>query len=723
MVYDLRRFDAELAAVDATRSFTQSINPSYGENEWSVAGYAITAGSDTAVQHGASEALYQLGYRFWTPAKRTRPGVLPSGGVILPRQEFSFSYIRQFFNYGAGGGNTGADLKLWNELQCVDDTRRPVGHAYPAIINAIDAQDRFFSNNPNYMTGSVGSATNSFNLDLTGSDYTALINRVAEHLAVNLNAQKRASIDPNDGSTWASEQVFGFANDVAAVIAQAEPDVMLGLYAYAGHRAPVSFQCPRLYVDIARGFNNLGIGYLAMGKLWSEVVPEFGLRCYGDIAAWDGYMRHLPARYLDDFAEHATDGAVGISMETSGNWTKNLIAKQHWVRHWRNGTTTYQDVLLDAVDKLYEGDSRVADLFTFWSTSSASASTLGMVHAAKIVDAMPDTEYRAEFERYLSIALTHEKLHSSRIVEFSGPYFTGLERNLRASKAAEADSEFHHYAYARRMANSNTGSNGRSDLSFEANPHWERFPLAYDHADFLAALGEAEQQLVQRPSELRDENLIVVETEPYLGATPSVAVSYNTEGSATFVFLGPGTVTIDYGTETTKNDILSFGSGLHQFTITGKATTTWTGGILFLSLYPATRLEPNLGDRIGLQRWAYAPRIVAGKVSVSSGSRIRFGTADGRFDIRESRPPFTSGFADPRGLPSGVVRIDNVNTRGVHQLTNLNPYVSPTPYRMLMPFALAQREFPDMVFNGNGSRPDVQNLSDETAEQPAQTED
>jgi hypothetical protein len=729
MPYDLTNFNAELAEVNGTNSFTQTIDAAYGVNEWSVDGYAITAGSNTAVQHGASEALYQLGYRFWTPSKRTRPSTLPASGVRLPRQQFSYAYVQQFFNYGFGGGSTGAQLQadydLWRQLMCFDDTRRPVGHAWPSIINAIDAQDGFFTNNPTYIIGTPGVGQPSFNLDLTGVDRESLVTRVAHHIAPRLNAQKRHSIDPNDGSTWSSDQVFGFANEVADVVAQTEPDVMLGLYGYAGHRTPVSFQCPRLYVDIARGFNDLGIGYLAMGKRWSQVVPEFGLRCYGDIAAWEGYLRHIPASYLDEFAEHAADGAVGISMETSGNWVKNLIAKQHWARHWRDGATTYQDVLSDAVDKLYEGDSRVADLFTFWAGLGNTSGVFSQIQAAKIVEAMPDTQYRSEFEHYLTIALAHERLHGSLVEKNSGPYFTGLERNLRASKAMEASSSFHHMAYARRVANANTSLNGRPDLSFNANAHWDRFPQAYDQADFLEALALAESSLVQRPDELLDEDLIVVDTQPYPGATQTTpSTAFETQGIATFVFMGPGTVTVDYLSAAKADDVLTFGTGLHQFTISQAAITAWAGGVLFLSMFPSTRMEPVTGNgNDGRHRWAYVPKIVAGKASAKSGSRIRFVSADGNLNVKEAEPPFSSGFDDPRRLPAGIVRVDNVNTRGTHRLTNLNPYVSSTPYKMLMPFDLAKREFPNMIFNGTGQRPDILDLTDGTDGQSDQTED
>lgn len=724
MPYDLTNFNAELSAVDPARVFTQTINPTWGENEWAVSGYSITAGSDAAVQHGASEALYQLGYRYWSPQKTTRPNTLPAGGVSLSRQTFSYPHVLMFFNYGFGGGDNGGlqtRYNAWTEFMAFNDSRRPVGHAYPGIINAIEAEDGFFTTNPSYIIGTPNVGQPSFNLDLTGSDYDALVTRVAQHITPRLNAQNRHSIDPNDGSTWTSDQVFTFANNVVDEIRQTNSDAMLGLYGYAGHRQPVTFQCPHLYVDLARGFNDLGIGYLAIGKLWSQVVPEFGLRCYGDIAAWQGWSRHIPANYLEDFAEHAEDGAIGISMETSGNWTKNVIAKQHWMRHWRGGTTTYQDVLSDAVEKLYEGDARVADLFLYWSGLGTKTGPYAFRPAAEIVAAMPDTEYRAEFERYLTFVMQDDKLHD-RVDQHTPSYFTGLERNLRATAAIEASGEIHHYAYARQRANANTLNNGRPDLSLDQQPHWGRFSSIYDRSDFTLAF-EENKAITGRPVELEDERLVVINTQPWPGASVSEARGFFTLGFASFVFAGPGTVTVSYDNQSNTSEVLNFGRGLHEFMINGEATTTWTDGMLFLSIFPEARLDPLIGgENTGRDRWIYVPKIAKGIVDLSSKTRIRIRDQQGIKNISEARPPFDPGSDDPRQIQQGIVEVDNVNTRGIHRAGNINPYVSPTPYKMLMPFNLARKEFPNIVFNGQGAIPDVIDLSDETDGLSDQTE-
>lgn len=722
---DLTNFNMELAALDPARAFSFTLDPIYGANEWSVDGYHVRAGSDAAVAHGASEALYRLGYRFWTPQKTTRPDSLPPEGVTLPRQSFRYPHVRMFFNYGFGSGTAirnrlGAEYATWANLVCFDDDRRPVGHAYPAIINAINAEDGFFIDNPGYVYGTGSSQT--FALDIGEPGLGAIKERVAAHLAANLNAYNRASIDPQDGSTWSSEQVFGFANDVVALVRQQVPDAMLGLYGYAGHRQPVTFPCPHLYVDLARGFNDLGIGYLAIGKLWAQVVPEFGLRCYGDIAAWQGWSRHIPATYLADFAEHHADGAVGISMETSANWTKNVIAKQHWQRHWRDGVTTYDDVLSDAVDRLYGGDARVGELFSYWSGQENVPGSYGLERAARIVSAMPDTDYRAEFERYLTFAMQDNRLHS-RVTAHTPQYFSGLERNMRATAAQEASGEIHHYAYIRQRANANTTQNGRPDLSFNANPHWGRHPEPYMRADFDVLRAEV-QRLTARPIALEDKRLVLVDTTPWPGAAVSEAKGFVTLGLVTFVFAGPGTVTVRYASAAKTDENLSFGKGLHQFTIGAGATTTWSSGMLFLSLFPEARLDPMFeNDSNYLNRWMYVPAVSKGKVTLSSGVRIRVYDRTSQFNVKQARPPFSTGMDDPRFIEPGIVRVDNVNTRGTHSSGNINPFVSPTPYTMLMPFDLAVREFPGIVFSGSGAVPTVVDLSDDTEGFSDQTEE
>jgi hypothetical protein len=266
---------------------------------------------------------------------------------------------------------------------------------------------------------------------------------------------------------------------------------------------------------------------------------------------------------------------------------------------------------------------------------------------------------------------------------------TRLEQNLRWSHSLRAAGTIHSYAYSRQLANSNTTDNGRPDLSFGNNPHWQRFPELPPLSAYTSAR-DSIARLSGRPEELEGDDLVLATVAPtgQAAAITTSATDYTTLGVATFAFIGPGTVTVTYSEAFRGSEVLSFGAGRHEFTILHNAVTTWSGGTLFLRAYPQVRLDPSVGG----QRWAYIPRIVRGKVRASSNSRLTLIDATSRKDIVRNFAPFADGTHNPQTLVPGVARVDNINTRGTHVFGNLSPYVSPSPTAQLMPRALAARE-------------------------------
>lgn len=687
-------FNDELQTVDAGKSFFYSVNGAWATNEWQVSGFDVTGGSDAACEHGASEALYQMGFRFWTPQKTTRPAMIPEAGVTLARQEFSLPYQNLYTNYSFGSDPTlDASFARWRVLNCCGDQRRPVGHAWPGLISSIEAEDGFFTTNPTFYTGTIGQANASFNLDLGASDLATLRDRVALHLSTRLNAEGRASFDPQDGSTWTSEQVWGFANDVVSKIRETESDAKLGLYAYAGHRAPVAFECPHLYCQIALGFNDLGIGYPALVAAWAAVVPEIALRGYGIIAAqneWGPFERGILKRNsLEDYDSYILSGANGVNMETTASWCPGVIGHYRALRYWRDSETTYEQVLEDAVVRLYNNDSNVRDLFMYWSGLDASEFNSSLKRSNDIIADMPDSEHKTEFQRYMTWLMQHRRL-TVNTTEHSPLYFVRLEKNLRWSSGMEQLGTVHHYAYARQLANSNTSNNGRPDLSFDASAHWDRYPELPTTQDWSAQRTEIERAS-DRPVELDDPVRVLATVTPDTTEAADLlsATDFLTLGTATFLFVGPGSVTVNYDREQFLDTTTEYGAGLHEFSIFAEATTSFSGGMLFLRAFPAVRMDPASS---GGRRFLFVPKMVRGRLLLQSDSRLTVFDAAGRKDIKENLPPFSSGFADPRVLRAGHLRIDNTNTRGIHGFANINPYISPSPYRMLMPRALAIRE-------------------------------
>lgn len=698
-------FTAELQRVDPTRSFVLEIDPEYGENEWSVAGYTVTADSDASLEQGASEALYALGYRFYDPNTTVRPAGLPAVGVTLPRLQHLMPFIRVFENYGRGGMNVD-EHKIWQILNCIDDRRRPVGHAWGSIINAINDEDSFFTRNPTYTILHGGTGPAAFNLELTGTERAALIARIVQYLAENLNDFDRLNFDPEDGDLYPTDPIVDFCNEVVTELRAINPNAMLGIYAYAAHREPPTNPCPYLYVQVALGFNDLGIGYQEMVRLWGEKAGEIALRGYGDIAAWNGYLLcnsgiSRSGFVRSEYPGYIAGGANSLNMETSGNWVKNIVSHYHLIRFCKTGQGTYESVLAEIVDTVFDGDEKVAELFTFWGDKINAFNVFSLEKSMQIVNAMQPGAYQDRFRKYLCICYYHYDLTPEHTLNGAfnadwsenqqAVYWRKLEANLRRAQALGETGHFHGYGYIRRLANANPLRNGRPDLRFNAKPHWQRFPALPTLADYDAAFA-AVTALAARPAVLRYDSLddlVIVDTAPQgqAAVNDGDAVDFVTDGPASFVFSGPGTVTVTSAEPWRADEMFDFGVGLHEFTVDGLVSTSWSSGVMFLSGYPLVRLDPPTHPipKGGGHRWMYNPKIIEGEARWHSDVRLTVHDSQGRIDVTD---------AEAKQVGAGVLRVDFINTRGTHYLTDCNPFFSSSAFKMLMPKALAKAEFP-----------------------------
>lgn len=712
-------FHEELHVVDASRTFSEVIDPSYDENEWSVTGWELRAGSDAALEHAASEAMYRLGFRWFTPYSEVRPGTLPQGGVTLPKQQFAFPHINVLVNYGFGpNDNVKGAFDRWATLMCVKDDRRPHGHVWESIIK--DNAAHFNANRDHWIdlvdnsVEVVEESTNALSFVLDNA--TARASNLAicvSYLRTVMTAESReiARFDADDGDRWDSDTIFGFANDVAAELrATTHPNAVLNLYAYAGHRAPPSFNCPHLGVQVALGFNDLGLGYPELVRRWGLVCPRVDLRGYGDVAAQKGF---LPCNsgivrrefFTGPYREYVAAGANGLNMETSTNWAINIVSHWHMIRFCRYPTHTYSDARDEVVTHVFDGDPKATEFFDVLGDPLRKNDAFTRSLLCEIVDQMQAGPTRTALERYLTICQRHMELtggtstsgffnnRPSTMTE--GKYFSLLESVLRNAAALEETGELHYYSYVRQMANANTSNNGRADLSFSNQPHYQRFPQASSPEDFQAVRQQLRRETL-RPSALVFEtldDLVLVDVTPkgIAAANQSAAEDFYTEGGARFVVwndtAGPITVTHSYENENFGSVAEDYPPGVHWSEIDRNATTTWSGGKVFLLAFPSVRMDPSVGG----QRWAYLPKNVQGKYRLTSASRLTIFAENGRFDISSETP---------QGITPGVVRVDRVNTRGVHRFINVCPFISPLPDKMLMPRALSDVEFPGRVVIG-----------------------
>lgn len=691
-------FDAELAEVDGTKTFSVSIDGGWGENEFQVSGYSITAGSNNAAEHGAAEALYQLGYRFWSPYWITRPSSLPAGGVTLSRRQRTMPYCKMFLNYGfhPGDANGDTDFDRWNTLLASNDERRPVSHAWGSWY---DGDTAWFNANTDYWSLSGSRLV----LDLADETaFEALAQRAALWLSTRLNSLNRAGWDPPDGDTLTSDLVFPWVARCVAILRStyAISDAKLGVYSYGGHRdfAPVVGEdLTGVYVQIALGFSTAGYdSYATLVDGWGGVVDEIALRGYGDIAAQDGYRIPTAAgrglNFLTDYPSFIASGADGVQMETSANWIKNIISHHSFHRVWTEGgdpSTTYDAVLSDAVDTLFEGDSAVADMYQLWDANSLISSEL-LNQSFVIADAMQaDSWWKERFRQFMAVQCKISDLTSPA---FDGPWFTEAETTMRwAEGVYREDGAVHSYAMQRQILGAgNTTNQGRSDLLITSFPHYYSYPSLPTDAEINAIRDDRARRFGYPAITAAPDNLAdwVEVTLPDPEGAADVANADGTQillrYTATLFYSGPGSVTI--GSTTTE-----YGAGITQIDFVGGAsstTVTWSGGTLYALTNPLLWFDQPTDNKVW---WMYKPTTVLGWDKIRAGIRLSVYDADGRKDINRIDPPYDSGFVSPQSIGTGTICVFT-QTRGSFTLAGAAPCISPDRTKMLMPRDLAERE-------------------------------
>lgn len=700
-------FNEELAAVDAGKSFSYVLNAeTYGQNEYSVSGYTVTGGSEHAQAQGAERALHNLGFRHYSPQRTHRPETLPAEGVTIAKRENAMPFTRMFLNYGfdAGSATASAAFVRWQTLNNLADQRRTVGQTWLSIINGINAQDGFFTNNPDNLYKS-----DTFLID-DGSVEAANADRVGAYIAGLLTASggNFQAFGVSDGSPYSSDEIVRFSNAVISKVRETVPDAILGVLAYATAAAPPSIDCPDLYAQVALGFGSAGLGYPALIAGWGARTGGIGLRAYGDIGAWDGFLPMSDGIRRRNYwvsshplADYLSDGANSINMETSANFAKNIVSHYHTLRFWKDGNSDYETICAEIVNNIYDGDEAVYDLFLFLADNSLS--DVKYLGACDLIDEMPDTWYRLEFRQMMALAIQHRRLRY-RTASHSGQYFSRLEQNLRWWRGLR-DGGFHSYVYERQLANANTGNNGRPDLSFDAGPHWRRYPVAPTDADYIALRDDLTARVTARlPAEVANQDdMVVVDVMPTGSAGSSesvISTKAYCQTRATIYAQGPGDLIITPTDTTLAAETYELPSGLYSFDVPSGFVAEFESGLLWIDAYDGTSYDYSTWPFTPQQNyWLYVPKIVRGKIDMRCGVRLTIYDSGGQHDIKEQYPPFTeSPNPDPNTILPGVCRVQTSLIRGVVFLGNVNRYFSLHPRKMLMPKALAKAEFPSISF-------------------------
>ncbi len=405
---NLYLFDQELQQVSPSASFTITIDPDFGEDEWSVDGFALRAGSHRALASAASEALYAMGFRYYTPRHAFYPAKLTP--TKISRRAFTIPHRSIWLAYGhdrrsQAGKLLKAQYDRWAILNDVAGRDWPAGHTWKRIIRAFKAE---YAENPGLLRG-----PRTFELDDPDA-YQRNVELSARYISRNLNKFGRHAFDPSDSDKYPSETIYRFARDVVAEVRKTVPHAQLGVYAYAGHRLPVTFKLPGIYIQVALAFNRTKYSYQELVDAHARVADAIMLREYFDVQAWFhsrpvGNVRNQRHYYETHYPGFLKSGVRVVNGEFHENWLANVVGINYAMRYFRDGTTRYETVLDEIVARMFGGDPAVRDLYMLWSTPKLKFNEDVLRQSIAIVARMKQGWHRTAFEQYMVIvAKTHE---------------------------------------------------------------------------------------------------------------------------------------------------------------------------------------------------------------------------------------------------------------------------------------------------------------------------
>lgn len=714
-------FQEAIDLVDPSKVLSFTIDPEYGDLEWSFEGLAVRGGSDMACNIGAAALLGALKFRFYAP----NPSFwkLPAAineAVSADRQSNWISSTAIFLVYGHGWWGSLYDSRAllndayakWAYLVGVapENAAFPAGHRWK---NVIDGNAAFFAQYPQ-MIRAISESVDTF--DLVGiwgtADWDRLVHLCAAFLlSEGLNEFSRTNFDPVDGDDNPSDFVYPFTLDVVTkmragtaaiggIAAQeAVPEAQLGVYVYAGHRLPPSQPYkPGVYAQVALAFNRTSLSYADLIAQHGALADGLSIRDYLDTQVWSQGRPMFNARnkmgYFDSYDGFADAGVLAMVSEFTANWLVNMpLARAAVLKCQRGGAIAWDEIILELTNDVFDGDPAVRALYEMWVDPIERYSLWSLRRSFDLVDQMAEGWYRRRFEDLLTIYYQFhrcENLADYGIIRAPGQgsdTFAGEISTLLSWVTAIRDADvIHSYAFLRQQAN--TALNDYPSLKMGAipEPPWMVNPIAPTAADFQAALSAIRVETL-RDADLDSTDLVLKhvtpvatpQTSPYVNHLPATAY-YSYEGTAVYVVLGPSKVRIeDVGSG--EVSYASFGLGLHVMDLPGDQRVTWEGGAVFLDTFPFVRKDPDGTERF---HWLYVPENVAGEVDLRCDVRWSF------YDEEEARKDWgpNAGWPD---LGPGQVAVHNSLTRVEISNVNCNRYLSPIAHLALMPRALARR--------------------------------
>lgn len=742
-------FKTAIDTVDDSILLADSIDSSYGLHEFSYtcsgATYTIVGGSDIACGHGAAHLLSAMGFKFLGPAEEF--WVKPTAPLsrVLTQSKTQFWMPDSIYSQGYGnswGGVLGSWRALiegatsqWYDLVGWSDQIYKTGHRQQSVVSAFSS---FFAANPQYIDPRNSSGT-SFALNtMTPAEKDCAATLAAAYILKNgqsatsaLALYKRTEYDAADNDQNSSDDYYAHAVLVcqkvrAGVNALSTygygsypefsaytgyagvPEAQLGVYAYAKHKSPPSFDMrPYIYVGVALNFSPES-SWLPRMEGYSAKTTLLKTRDYLDPAL---YTRNLPMRgrrqtttYPDTYDAYYAQGVRGMhGGDGNGNWLINLVANRQLNMKLRTGSYTYAQAKADVLE-LMDNDPAVGDIYDLWMSPYSKFSRYSLYESMLIVDQMVDSWYKTYFEQIMVMSyLQLTRPDKPAVTEIGGEWDLHLMKELKHAVGIARSHIFHSWAFIRIYANSYIS--GYPHLYYDKNGDVGKTPAVEyytnytvpTHAEYTAAR-DALALISSRDPDLDSTDLSVVHNIVPRTTATAPAANFKVTGIAELVFIGPGTVTIsgtNYVDDGTggytgvpyEEPPVSYPAGIHYLRYDSNFTYTNSGGYLFLSGFPSCAFDQEEAGDV----WLYVPTRLAGSVLIENGSRIRVVDQLGSYDIG---PTTTSNDSRMNNLGPGQIKIDGLQTRGGGSMLSVNQWISLDATKTLLPVEIAEEEFP-----------------------------
>jgi hypothetical protein len=404
---------------------------------------------------------------------------------------------------------------------------------------------------------------------------------------------------------------------------------------------------------------------------------------------------------------NTTDKVRGFKMEYSPGGLANLVYINQTQLRSFNLVATFEQARDDLVNKLFGGDPKVSEFYTYCSIPSIRPNFYTWKKVFDIVEAMQDGWYKTLFKKFV---VTTFRFWDLPVLQTDPRYFDKASKYFGNVLAVRMDGLMHSHAILLLRATGGyttpalSWSNDGGGHEVTNKPAWYTSPETPSEDDFTQVKVYIASEVGVRDPSLEDTELVVLSGMVPVSPVPSavrVTPQYTIK-SARFVFVGPGTVqiTIDASVNDIPASVTTYGPGNHEIDISRLSPLGKIGvqvisstGLLFMDGYAQPVREISIGNAGYSYFWI--PEVVKGQVDVNgSGGGAAVIHKGGEIYLAEKS---SSGYMSSKFLQPGIAALNDTATNSTIILGNVNPYLSNDPKVMLAPLSLVELEYPGLM--------------------------